>query len=213
LRFWLLERLVLRFGVWLQRLLMWTWRTEPPSPAFFTEVAALPRVIFLIFHGTFFEALAFGRVWEGYGRRWMILTTPSLDGRLAVSMLNRLRFAHTALTFGARGTREYIARVGAGDVGLMLVDGSRGPRGVVKPGIARTIAAAQARVVAVGFAASRAGHTRSWDRTVIPAPFARVHAHCRLLEAPPSGSDYAVAELQAALDAAQAEAARAIASR
>jgi lysophospholipid acyltransferase (LPLAT)-like uncharacterized protein len=178
----------------------------------------VPRVIFTIFHGTLVESLAYRPMWKAYGRRWLILTTPSLDGRLAAVMLDRLGVGHAPLQSGERGieaAREYIARVDAGEVGVLLVDGPRGPRGVVKPGVARTIAAAQARVVAVGFASSPGVHLRSWDRTSLPAPFARVHAHCQLLPVPQDGSTYGTYgtdALQAAMDAAQLEAARAIAT-
>lgn len=175
----------------------------------------MPRVIFTIFHSTLFEALAFGQVWKPHGRHWMILTTPSLDGRLAVSMLNRLGLAHAHIVRGAPGieaAREYIDRIGTGEVGIILVDGPRGPREVVKPGVIRTIDAAGARVVAVGFASSRGGRARSWDRTVVPAPFARVHCYCQLLPEPAPGNAYSRAALQAAMDAARVQASRALAA-
>lgn len=215
LRFAVLEAVVLPLGVLLYRALMWTWRVQPVSPTLLDEIACEPRLIFTVFHGTLVEALAQRRMWKPFGRGWLILTTPSLDGRLAAAMLERLEVGYAPLRAGERGigaAREYLARVGAGEVGVLLVDGPRGPRGIVKPGVPRTINAAAARVVAVGFACSRGLRLGSWDRTAVPAPFARVHVHCALVPLPEAGRGYDVVLLQAAMDAVQLEAARSIAA-
>jgi len=211
LRFAVLEAVVLPLGVLLYRVLMRTWRVQPLNPAVMAELANEPRVIFAIFHGTLIEAIAQRRAWIPYGRRWVILTTPSLDGRLAAAMLERLEIGYAPLRSGERGLAaagEYLARVESGEIGVLLVDGPRGPRGVVKPGVARTIAAAGARVVAIGLACSPGMRLGSWDRTVIPAPFARVHVHCALLPVPADGRTYDLGVLQAAMEAAELAAAR-----
>lgn len=211
LRFVVLESLVLPLAMLPFRALMWTWRTRGPSASLLAEVAATPRVIFLITHGTLLEGLVFTALWRAYRRRWLILTTPSLDGRFAVAMLERLGIGYAPLLRGARGAeaaREFIARIEAGEVGVILVDGPRGPSGVVKDGVARTIAAARARVVVAGLAASPGIGLNSWDRLFIPAPFARVQSCCRLLPEPTSEAGYDTAALQAAMDAALADAAR-----
>ena len=58
-------------------------------------------------------------------------------------------------------------------VGLTL-DGPRGPRRVAKAGIAILAARTQTPLVPVAAALDRAWRLRSWDRFMIPKPFARV---------------------------------------
>jgi lysophospholipid acyltransferase (LPLAT)-like uncharacterized protein len=213
LRFALLERIVLPLAFLPLRALIWSWRSRSPSPALLAEIAAWPRVVLTIFHGTLIEGLAYTAMWRPYGRQWVVLTTPSLDGRFAAAMLARFGVRCAPLVPGARGAeaaREFVARVEAGDVGVILVDGPRGPRGVVKPGVARTIAAARARTVAAGLAAAPGIGVNSWDRTYVPAPFARVQASFRALPAPPAGDAHDAAAIQAALDGAVRDAAHAI---
>jgi lysophospholipid acyltransferase (LPLAT)-like uncharacterized protein len=213
LRFYLLERLVLPLAMWPLRAWLWSWRTSGPDPSLIADVLARQRVIFTIFHGTLLEGLVYQALWRAHGRRWVVLTTPSLDGQFAAAMLDRVGVGCAPLVPGARGVaaaREFVARVAQGDIGVILVDGPRGPRGVVKPGVARTIEAARADVVAAGLWASRGIRFNSWDRTYLPAPFARVHLCCHLLAPPAAGAAHDGRAIQAALEAACAEAQRAL---
>jgi lysophospholipid acyltransferase (LPLAT)-like uncharacterized protein len=213
LRFLLLEHVVLPLAFLPLRMLIRSWRITAPRPSLLAEIAAWPRVIITIFHGTLLEGLAFTAMWKPYGRRWVVLTTPSLDGQLAVAMLARFGVRCTPLVSGTRGAaavREFVARVEAGDIGVILVDGPRGPRGVVKPGVARTIAAARAQLVAAGLAAAPGWRVPSWDQTYVPAPFARVEVGLRPLPAPAAGTAHDVASIQAAMEGVAAEAAQAL---
>ena len=56
----------------------------------------------------------------------------------------------------------------------VVPDGPRGPRYVAKPGVIHIAKAVQAPIFPMAFAASRVRHLGSWDRLVIPLPFARV---------------------------------------
>ena len=55
----------------------------------------------------------------------------------------------------------------------VLPDGPRGPRYVAKPGVIRLAKAVGAPIYPMAYAASRATHLRSWDRLLVPLPFAR----------------------------------------
>ncbi len=57
---------------------------------------------------------------------------------------------------------------------VITPDGPRGPRGSVHPGIVHLASNSGRAIVPVGFAISRGKRFRSWDRFVIPAPFARI---------------------------------------
>jgi lysophospholipid acyltransferase (LPLAT)-like uncharacterized protein len=56
----------------------------------------------------------------------------------------------------------------------VLPDGPRGPRYVAKPGVVHLAKAVGSPIFPVAYAASRAARLRSWDRLIIPLPFARV---------------------------------------
>jgi lysophospholipid acyltransferase (LPLAT)-like uncharacterized protein len=209
LRFAVLEKIVLPLAIVPLRALVWSWRRRGPDPTLIAQVAKAPRVIFAIWHGTFFSGLAFTRLWLPYGRRWVALTTPSLDGDLARAVLDRFGVGHASLARDVRGVdaaRQFITRVEAGEIGVLLVDGPRGPRAAVKPGVARTIAAARAQVVVAGIAAAPSVRLRSWDRFCVPTPFAHVLACCALLPPLAAGDAGDLAVIQAALEGAAAEA-------
>ena len=55
-----------------------------------------------------------------------------------------------------------------------IVDGPTGPAGVVKPGAIRLASAANADIVPFYASADRAWYFGSWDRFMLPKPFARV---------------------------------------
>jgi lysophospholipid acyltransferase (LPLAT)-like uncharacterized protein len=55
-----------------------------------------------------------------------------------------------------------------------IVDGPRGPAGVIKAGVVSLARAAGAVVVPVYTASDRAWYFKSWDRFMLPKPFAKV---------------------------------------
>jgi lysophospholipid acyltransferase (LPLAT)-like uncharacterized protein len=56
----------------------------------------------------------------------------------------------------------------------VIPDGPRGPRHTAKPGVIRLAKATGAPLFPVSYAASRCVRLGSWDRLMIPLPFARV---------------------------------------
>jgi lysophospholipid acyltransferase (LPLAT)-like uncharacterized protein len=56
----------------------------------------------------------------------------------------------------------------------VLPDGPRGPRYVAKPGVVHLAKAVGAPIYPMAYAATRAVRLRSWDRLLVPLPFARV---------------------------------------
>lgn len=155
------------------RALAATWRIEPVGDQHLTGLreARVPTVCAL-WHGTLLSLL-----WRHRHQNTTILVGRHRDAE---------RLAGTARRWGYRVVRGSSTRGAiAGLAGIMRVlrdggeialapDGPRGPAGVAKPG---AIAAAQrtgAAIVAIGVAASPCWTLASWDRFVIPAPFARV---------------------------------------
>jgi hypothetical protein len=108
---------------------------------------------------------------------WVPLSL-SRDGGLAESALQRLGFARSPRGSSSRGAsallREMIRRVRGGESGGVLPDGPRGPAFEAKPGVLALAAATGAHLVPLGVAAAPARRLGSWDRALLPLPFARV---------------------------------------
>lgn len=105
------------------------------------------------------------------------LTSYSFDGELAARVV--AHFGLCALRgSSSRGGREALHQLTLAarqvDVTGITLDGPKGPRRQAKPGIAILSARSRMPVVPSAFAASRAWRMNSWDRLVIPKPFARI---------------------------------------
>ena len=57
---------------------------------------------------------------------------------------------------------------------LHIIDGPRGPKGTVKPGLIRLAQLSNAAIMPIYISVNRAWITRSWDRFLLPKPFSRV---------------------------------------
>jgi lysophospholipid acyltransferase (LPLAT)-like uncharacterized protein len=76
---------------------------------------------------------------------------------------------------GIAGARELLRRLREGYDLAVTPDGPKGPVGVVKPGVVQVAAVARVPIQPVALAASRCRRLKSWDRFLIPLPFARAH--------------------------------------
>lgn len=102
----------------------------------------------------------------------------SRDGERIARALERLGHAPAARgsssRSGTRALRELIRSARAGTPVALLADGPRGPACIAKPGVVLLGRATRGTVIPVAFASRPALRARSWDRTVVPWPFARV---------------------------------------
>jgi lysophospholipid acyltransferase (LPLAT)-like uncharacterized protein len=74
----------------------------------------------------------------------------------------------------SRVLRDAIRVLRGGRAVGLTPDGPRGPRRVFKPGAVAAAGLSQAAVLAVHAEAEPGWRAHSWDRTLVPAPFARV---------------------------------------
>lgn len=144
---------------------------------------------------------------KGYhGPGAKILISPSGDGEL---------IARTMACFGQGAVRGSSSRGGASALREMVrlarepydlvvtPDGPKGPRHQVKPGIAQLARLTRRPVLPMAFVASRGHRFQSWDRFLLPYPFARgVYAFGEplLCEADESLEDFA-ARVETAMQA------------
>lgn len=141
------------------------------------------------------------------------------DGQLIAEVIERLGkqpVRGSSSRGGARAFLEMTQRYA--DRGWALTpDGPRGPRGTVHPGVVHLAAVSGRAITPMGCAVSRGKFFASWDRFVVPAPFARVIAHFgEPLAVPPESSrklcEELASELQRRLAEAHEEAVRALAN-
>lgn len=105
----------------------------------------------------------------------------SRDGESISAALLRLGFAEpvrgSTSRGGAEALRQLIARANDGRPVALLVDGPRGPAHRAKPGAIILSRRAGRALTPLGCDASAAIRFGSWDRTILPLPFARVAIH------------------------------------
>jgi len=130
----------------------------------------------------------------------------SRDGDLGSSLLRHLGFAATARGSSSRGAtsllRNLIRQARAGRPVAILPDGPRGPAGRAKPGVIAVARASGARLVPIGVSAFPAKQFGSWDRAILPLPFARVT--CRygeVIRVPKKATGEALEGLRSELEA------------
>ncbi|MFO0690695.1 MAG: lysophospholipid acyltransferase family protein [Myxococcota bacterium] len=180
------RRLGLALFGWLSsallRLLGATWRVEirgpdprfapaPRAPA--TPSAPPPPVLAALLH----ESLAIS-AWLFRDAGYCVAVSQSRDGSLVASTLRALGYAEPARGSSSRGGSAaflgLLRQLELGTTVAVLVDGPRGPAGVAKPGIAALARHSATPIQPLAFAARPALRLGSWDRTLVPLPFARV---------------------------------------
>lgn len=157
----------------LLRLLGATWRievigsdprlTEPPGSA---ELAAL-------FHESMLPC-----AWLYRGLGYCAAVSRSRDGDLIGATLRALGYSDPARGSSSRGgstaLRGLLRRLQDGTAAAVLVDGPRGPARVAKTGVIALARLADRPIQPIAFSARPAIRLKSWDRSLIPLPFARV---------------------------------------
>lgn len=129
-----------------------------------------------------------------------VLSSLSRDGRLQAGILRRLGFTvldGSSTRGGARGLAAMIRCVKRGLDAAFAVDGPKGPYGEPKAGVLSVARRAAAVLVPITTAAAPATVLRrTWDRYLVPWPFARVVIlRGEAVRLPPDASD---AELEQA---------------
>ncbi len=162
-------RVIAFLGAGLLRVLGLTWRIQTRGDSPFGRG---PFVGALWHQGLFAAAI----VWKGRGIA--VPVSRSRDGDQIEAVLQALGFAESPRGSSSRGAssllRAMIRRVRDGETLAMLPDGPRGPAGEAKPGVVALASSAAVPLVPVGIAASPAIRFGSWDRAILPRPFARV---------------------------------------
>jgi lysophospholipid acyltransferase (LPLAT)-like uncharacterized protein len=145
------------------------------------------KVLLCCWHQQFFIGVRLFVRYRKYSASVMI--SKSTDGDIAS------RIAEAADVFPVRGSssrnagpalKAMITRLSSGQLAVHLLDGPRGPAGVVKRGVISIASGADAAIVPSYITVDRAWYMKSWDKYIVPKPFARVTVtFCPLMKLPP----------------------------
>ncbi len=162
-----------RAGAVLVKLLGRTWRIRASHDA---EVKRLrdagQPIVFSLWHGDLLPLL-----YHHQGEGVTVLISEHGDGEIIATIAQSLgyRTVRGSTSRGAaRALLELAREVEAGHDLAITPDGPRGPAKSVAPGVAVVANRSAAPVIGAAVHASSAWRLKSWDRFLIPRPFARI---------------------------------------
>ncbi|MDR2577658.1 MAG: lysophospholipid acyltransferase family protein [Chitinispirillales bacterium] len=163
------------FMIWLiGTMLGKTWRfnvVSPPSVDIFDPKS--PPKVYCFWHSSL---LIISYLFRNTGKTAIV--SQSKDGRIAAGVA--ARWGHgvvfgSSSRGGAQALRQSVKAVREGRSLGITPDGPKGPREVVKPGAAQIAIVSKAPPVAIRVETKSAWRLRSWDRFLIPFPFAKIN--------------------------------------
>jgi hypothetical protein len=149
------------------------------------------RVLLCAWHQQFFSVIRNFKKYEKYHPSLMI--SKSLDGEIIAGVAKRSGW-HTVRGSSSRdggiALKEMTARLKQYGLAGHILDGPRGPAGVVKPGIISLAHSGEAVIVPVFVESEKAWYFNSWDRFMVPKPFSRVTINfCDIIKIQPLKND------------------------
>ena len=164
---------------WLMRIVGATWRVQilgddpRRAPGGTTTDESEGAALAALFHESMLPC-----VWFFRDRGYSAAVSRSRDGDLICATLRSLGFREPSRGSSSRGgsaaLRGLVRQLSDGVTVSVLVDGPRGPAQAAKTGIVSLARLAGTSIQPIVFAARPALRLKSWDRTLVPLPFARV---------------------------------------
>ncbi len=135
-----------------------------------------------------------------------VLVSRHRDGRLIGTVVRwfRLDAVYGSSSRGGPASLRTLAKLlAAGDHVVITPDGPRGPRREAAPGVAQLASLSGARVLPCAAQSSRRTVLRTWDRFIVPLPFARGAIVCEpTIAVDPGGWQEALPRIAVAMTAA-----------
>mgnify|MGYP001168639389 CR=1 FL=1 len=134
------------------------------------------RVLLCCWHQQFFAAIHHFKTYAIYQPSLMI--SQSKDGDIIAGIAEKSGWhavRGSSSREGGRALKEMISHLKHSCLAAHVVDGPRGPAGVIKTGVVSLARATEAVVVPVYATSDRAWYFNSWDRFMLPKPFASVN--------------------------------------
>lgn len=133
------------------------------------------RVILCAWHQQFFSAIRHFQAYRDY--RPALMISQSNDGDIIADVAERSGWCAvrgSSSRGGKKALKRMIEHLKEYGLAAHIVDGPRGPAGVIKPGIIQLARGADAVIVPFYTSADRAWYFKSWDRFFLPKPFSIV---------------------------------------
>jgi len=167
------SRAMLLLGRGFLQMLARTWRIRVVNGGYLLDLRRAERpFIFALWHGHLLPLL-----WHHRRQGVIILISEHHDGELVARAAESLGYGliRGSSTRGAdRALISLVRELNAGHEVAITPDGPRGPAETFAPGALVAAQRSDSSILPVAASADRAWRLRSWDRFVIPKPFARV---------------------------------------
>jgi len=157
-------------GPWLA-ILGATWRFDVRHRDRWSGLLGRPFV-FLLWHEALWPLL-----WHHRRQGVAIVVSDAPDGHYLGAYAERLGYRCLYGSSHRGGVKALLGAVGALEGGTPVAftpDGPRGPHRIIKPGILAAAARVRVPILPVHATADRAWRLATWDRFMVPKPFARV---------------------------------------
>jgi lysophospholipid acyltransferase (LPLAT)-like uncharacterized protein len=160
-------------GAGLLRLLGLTWRTSFIGLEHLLDLRARKQpFVLVLWHGELFPL-----IWVHRGQGYAMLVSEHKDGELIARTgqhLGQKPVRGSSSRGGVRALLELVKLLKGGADLAFTPDGPRGPAHKFAPGALLAAQRAGAPILPVRIAASSAWRLKTWDRFLIPKPFARL---------------------------------------
>ncbi|MCF6289961.1 MAG: lysophospholipid acyltransferase family protein [Desulfobacterales bacterium] len=135
--------------------------------------AAGPYIVAFWHYGTYYNIL------QDQDEAMVGMVSNSRDGEYMARFLERngfttVRGSRGRDKGGLKALLKMVLEVKQGKVGVIVADGSQGPVRVVQPGAIILAGRTGAPVLPMAWAANRYHAFGTWDRSILPLPFARI---------------------------------------
>jgi lysophospholipid acyltransferase (LPLAT)-like uncharacterized protein len=168
------RRIFVYIGLLIVKIISSTYRTKVIKPEIELDVLRRGQVpIYASWHQRFFPGITF------FAKRKpiSIMISQSKDGEFISRIVNQLGW-HSVRGSSSRGGKKALRQIYTlaqkGYKIAHIVDGPKGPRGVVKPGLLIISKASGMPIIPTITSAEKKWKFNSWDRFIVPKPFSRV---------------------------------------
>lgn len=137
------------------------------------------KAIIALWHQRLFCALRYARIISPY--RPSAIISQSRDGDLIAriaELFNIRPIRGSSSRGGKEALKAIVADLAVHRLAIHALDGPRGPRWYIKPGLVVMAKLSQAAIYPVYISVHRAWALNSWDRLLIPKPFSRMIIFC-----------------------------------
>ena len=161
-------------GIFIVKIISSTYRIKVIKPEIERDILERKQIpIYASWHQRFFPGIIFFATRKPIS----IMISQSQDGELISKIVNALGWypvRGSSSKGGRQALREIKKLVHEGYRVGHIVDGPRGPLGIVKPGLLLIAQASGMPIVPVITSAEKKWVFNSWDRFMVPKPFSRV---------------------------------------